>query len=313
MINFRYHVVSILAVFLALAIGTVMGASFVGQGVIDGLRGRIDEVEKNKDAIRDENTALTNENDRLNAFVDESAPFTVANRLPGVRVSLVAERGVSADAVDAQARSLRAAGGIVPGVIWLEDRWQLGSAADAAALRDATGLTNRSRESLRAAAARLVGQRLAGEPPVSDDVLTKLAAAQFVTLTGAAGSATPAVTEFTGTSSRLLELGGPGHAVPPSVSTGVAAGALDAKFPVAIGQVFEPSDEAIDRGAWIGVVADTDTIRGRVSTINDVELVEGQIGATLVLDEIGRGKTGTYGIGEDRALPEFPAPVPVGG
>ena len=45
MIHFRFHIVSIIAVFLAIAIGTVMGATFVGRGVIDRLQNRIDKVE----------------------------------------------------------------------------------------------------------------------------------------------------------------------------------------------------------------------------------------------------------------------------
>ena len=146
MINFRYHVVSILAVFLALAIGTVMGASFVGQGVIDGLRGRIEQADRNKEEIRADNAKLQSENDRFQSFIDQSEPFSVANRLTSVRINLVAERGVAGDTVDAQAKVLRDASGTVPGVVWLEDRWQLGSAADATALRAATGLTNRSRK-----------------------------------------------------------------------------------------------------------------------------------------------------------------------
>ena len=134
--------------------------------------------------------------------------------------------------------------------------------------------------------------------------------AQFITLAGADGSVAPTVTDFTGTAARLLALGGPGHAVPPGVTTGVAGGAIDANLAVAVGQVFDPSDESIGRSAWIGVVADTDTLRGRVSTINDVELVEGRIGTALALDELGRAKHGTYGIGEDRALPEPPPVAP---
>lgn len=313
MINFRYHVVSILAVFLALAIGTVMGAAFVGQGVIDGLRGRIDEVERNANDARARDAKTQAENDRLQAFVDESAPFTVTGRLTGIRINMVAERGVSGEAIDAQAALLRGAGATVPGVVWLEDRWQLGAASDAAALRTATGLTNRSRETLRSAAAQLLGQRLGAEPPVTDDVLNRLADGGFVTLTGVDGSASPTVTDFTGTAARLLALGGPGHAVPPIVTTGVAQGAIDANARVAIAQVFEPSDNTITRDAWLDVVADTDALRGRVSTVNDAELVEGQIGTALVLDELGRGTFGAYGVDEDRALPEYPTAVPVGG
>src|SRR3954454_8987798 len=102
MINFRYHVVSILAVFLALAIGTVMGASFVGRGVIDNLQRRIDTVQGRVDAQRDENGRLQGENDRLNEYVEATQNFTVAHSLTGVRTNVVAERGTNIETVDAQ-------------------------------------------------------------------------------------------------------------------------------------------------------------------------------------------------------------------
>ena len=49
MISFRFHVVSITAVFLAIAIGVVVGTTYVDGAVVDGLRNRIDTVEKNLD------------------------------------------------------------------------------------------------------------------------------------------------------------------------------------------------------------------------------------------------------------------------
>ena len=58
MVNFRFHVVSIIAIFLAIAIGTVMGATFVGRGVIDNLQGRIDKVENSRNDVISENEAL---------------------------------------------------------------------------------------------------------------------------------------------------------------------------------------------------------------------------------------------------------------
>ena len=42
MINFRFHVVSLIAIFLALALGVVIGAGVIDRGVVDTLDNRLD-------------------------------------------------------------------------------------------------------------------------------------------------------------------------------------------------------------------------------------------------------------------------------
>ena len=58
MINFRFHLVSLVAVFLALAVGVVMGYGILGQPTVSGLQNRIDTVEANAEAKRAENEQL---------------------------------------------------------------------------------------------------------------------------------------------------------------------------------------------------------------------------------------------------------------
>ena len=43
MIDFRYHVVSIVAIFLALTVGLVIGASILSKGVADSLKASLTE------------------------------------------------------------------------------------------------------------------------------------------------------------------------------------------------------------------------------------------------------------------------------
>ena len=44
MISFRFHVVSITAVFLAIAIGVVVGSTYVDRAIVDNLQHRIETV-----------------------------------------------------------------------------------------------------------------------------------------------------------------------------------------------------------------------------------------------------------------------------
>ncbi|MSZ30566.1 MAG: copper transporter, partial [Actinobacteria bacterium] len=52
MINFRFHVVSIVAVFLSLALGIMIGSTVVDRAIVASLRNQIERVEANADAQR---------------------------------------------------------------------------------------------------------------------------------------------------------------------------------------------------------------------------------------------------------------------
>ena len=134
MISFRFHVVSITAVFLAIAIGVVVGTTYVDGAVVDGLRNRIDSVEGNLDDRKAENDRLESELGLASSYIEASAPFAVTDRLIDVPVLLVAARGVDETVVERTAGLTRLAGGITPGVVWLESPWELESDDDRAEL-----------------------------------------------------------------------------------------------------------------------------------------------------------------------------------
>jgi hypothetical protein len=144
MVNFRFHVVSIIAIFLAIAVGTVMGATFVGRGVVENLQNRIDAADKTSTDVRAKNEQLSGQADATARYIDETQGYAVGRSLAGVTVNMVAERGVDGATVDKQAQLLRQAGATVPGIVWLEERWKLNETAQLSALRDATGLTTRA-------------------------------------------------------------------------------------------------------------------------------------------------------------------------
>jgi hypothetical protein len=61
MINFRFHVVSVIAIFLALALGVVIGAVVIDRGIVDALDTQLNRVEAKSERINDENVRLTEE------------------------------------------------------------------------------------------------------------------------------------------------------------------------------------------------------------------------------------------------------------
>ena len=69
MINFRFHVVSLIAIFLALALGVVIGAGVIDRGVVDTLNSRLDRVEAKSDRIQSANNKLSTENGQLSQAI----------------------------------------------------------------------------------------------------------------------------------------------------------------------------------------------------------------------------------------------------
>ena len=149
----------------------------------------------------------------------------------------------------------------------------------------------------------MLGRRLASTAPLTDDVLTKLADANFVTLSGASGTATPAAADFDGAVARTLVLGGPESSVPPDTTPALAAGMVDVRAALAVGEVFDANGEVTERDVWIDEIAGDDALRGHLSTIDDVDRVEGRVAATLALAQLGTGAVGNYGLGRDQSVP----------
>lgn len=139
MVTFRFYVVSIVAFFLALAVGVVLG-SVLDERIADSLQDRLDGVEASLDetvaAIDDKNEEI----ERLERYIEASAPFAVQGRLSGTAGLVVAETGVDGAAVEDQVRRLREAGSRVEGIVWLEPRWDLGDEADRGAAAELVGL-----------------------------------------------------------------------------------------------------------------------------------------------------------------------------
>lgn len=122
MINFRYHVVSLTAVFLALAIGLVVGTAALNGPVADSLRDTVNALRKDNQQLRDQVSSLKEEVNREEDFVIEAAPRLLANALAGRRIlvlTLPSGRDHGEDVIE----RLRMAGASVTGRIDFQDKF----------------------------------------------------------------------------------------------------------------------------------------------------------------------------------------------
>lgn len=93
MIDFRYHVVSIVAVFLALTVGLVLGSSFLGQEQINLLTTQITSANNAKNSLENKNRALNATNAQLGDYIDETKLNLVDNQLANDYVVVVRAAG----------------------------------------------------------------------------------------------------------------------------------------------------------------------------------------------------------------------------
>ncbi|RSM42134.1 channel-forming protein, partial [Actinoplanes sp. ATCC 53533] len=89
MINFRYHVVSLTAVFLALAIGLVVGTAALNGPVVDTLKDRVDALSKDNSNYRDQANQYRDELSRTQEFATQISPGLLNGKLTGRKILVV--------------------------------------------------------------------------------------------------------------------------------------------------------------------------------------------------------------------------------
>lgn len=135
MYNLRYHIASLVSVFLALAVGLVLGTIVVERGVLDAQKKTIvQSLQVDFQRITDENQAMRADSEAARALAKLTVDYAVAGELEGRTVAVIGTTGRSDAAAGVQA-AIQAAGGTAVVVTMREPSAGLGQdAADEAAL-----------------------------------------------------------------------------------------------------------------------------------------------------------------------------------
>jgi hypothetical protein len=309
MINFRFHLVSLIAVFLALAVGVVMGSTVIDQAIVDGLRSQLKRVENKADDARQRNEELEDELDRLGGYVEGTSDFAVTGRLDGVAIAVLALRGSGDDAVKDTVTLAQTAGALVPGVLWLEETWLLDDEETRGQLAEVVGEGVDDREDLRSAAWSAIASRLAaGNAAPGSDVLEALAERGFLTFEPVGEDEAVPLDAYPGAPARVLLVDGADVDEDLNALLAPAARAfVGASVPLVVAEVYRDQEDGPGRGARV-LPVQQDDLAAAVSTVDDLDLEEGRVTAVLALAELGRGRAGRYGYGAGAAngsLPEW--------
>ena len=122
MINFRYHVVSLTAVFLALAIGLVVGTAALNGPVADTLKDRVDALSKDNSNYREQANQYRDQLNRTQDFATEVSPALLNGKLAQRKIVIVVLPS-GQDYVDGVTAMLKVAGAKITGTVTVQDKF----------------------------------------------------------------------------------------------------------------------------------------------------------------------------------------------
>jgi hypothetical protein len=296
-INFRYHVVSLTAVFLALAIGLVVGTAALNGPAADALNENINALRKSNQQYRDQIASMQKEQSRKDDYVSESAPYLLTSKLAGHRVVVVV-LPAGRDYVKGVTTQLTAAGAKITGTVALNDKFtdpengtelmELSERVLPASV-SATSLPSNS-DAVETASALLAAALMDRTPavPATDmnAVLTAFNKAGYLSVDGKVSGPAEAVVMVSGMPYTDTSASDKNN----NVQTIVVQ--FDKAGPIVVAGVLGGDGNVIT-----GVREDPALVK-TVSTVDDASTLQGQVVSALAAwEQLVQGKTGQYGVG----------------
>jgi hypothetical protein len=295
MINFRYHVVSLFAVLVALAVGLVMGAGLLSSGTGTAAAVQVVDLQAEAALLRERVEAGEATLEFADAYGGQTQPAEVADRLAERSVVVVTLPGADSETVAATRESLAAAGASLAGTVEIDASWtDAGSEAvldSLAAQLVTSGASLPDTDGYERGAVVLAAAVLASGEDVGEDADVGTPAAYvesgLVQLSEPLrGSATLAV----------VVAGGPveddGEAGRRLGALRSLAAAFDSQ---GAGAVLAGPPAAAEVRGVIELVRSDDTLAGQLSTVDMAQVSLGRTSTVLALAEQESGGVGHYG------------------
>jgi hypothetical protein len=323
MIDFRYHLVSIIAVFLALALGIVLGATQLQRTTVDVLQSTSDSLSRQLTAAEAERGSYQMQSNAAEQFLQTAEPTLLHGRLTGQRVVLITEPGAQSSVIDGVKQAVIDAGATVSGQLALQPAFNDTTGATQSTLGSINGSVPSDGTQLNPATDPQTADQQQAAQLIATAILEKtanqsgLSATQAQTLLTAYGQAgylsvgggTPAALAHRATLAVLV--------IPASAPSD---GANDPANQVllAITQEFATGSAAtVVAGGTTGSaqsgsamsVLRSSSVSGAVSSVDDADMTLGQITVVDALaSQLAGGKPTSYGISGASAVSPNPLP-----
>jgi hypothetical protein len=293
LISFRYHLVSIVGIFLAFALGIAVGTAALNGAVTDGLRSQVNSLRDTRDNLQTENSQLNKQVAAQDSFAQLYGPGLAAGALTGQTVAIIETPGANDSNGDAIAAEVQAAGGKVTGRISLTaDYVDPARAADIRSLATGSahpvGLQLPATDDAGQLGGALLAYVLVGSPTEADiqQVLAGFAALQMVKVKGSAVTAANLAIVVTAGA----ENSGSNTTAVTMLSS--LASQLDSQGK---GTVVAGNTPSASKGGLVYAIRNDATVSHAVSTVDDADTSLGQLTTILALAQQKAGASGQYG------------------
>jgi hypothetical protein len=304
LIDFRYHLISLIAVFLALGLGILMGSVVLSDRYVQRLEGRVEDFEDELDSRRGEVAELHDRVDALQAFAIESEPRLVEDSLLGEEVVAFNLYDSEPDVFEGIAATVESAGGTLVSTITLTDRFSSEEAEEWQGVASLLGSSSSDPDELRLAVASRLGQRaasaaasrvLGGSP--SSNAQRLGAFVQTLEDEGFLGTSTPEDSPVPAGASFLVFGGSPEETPKQAVDVGVAL----VEGLVLREQAVMASEPSTSVWNLISALREHESLGAVVATADHAETVAGRVAIVLGLDLAIEGVLGHYGVSDGAA------------
>ncbi|QDY07697.1 copper transporter [Micromonospora sp. HM134] len=310
MINFRYHVVSLTAVFLALAIGLVVGTAALNGPVADSLKETVNSLRKDNQQMRQSVNSLQKELDMEEDFAAEIAQIMLPGKLTGKRV-MVLSLPTGREHTEGVLKMLQTAGATVTGRVDIQDKFvnpdnntslmELAvTAARPTAPASALPGNGNGVETSSALLASVLLDRPQGTPPVTDAdrraVLAAYVNAGYLT----------SEEKVTGPAEAVVVVSGQPYVDKDSAKKDESVVKIAEQFDRTGAIVVGGNGSA--GGNLVAVVRGDPVLAQTISTVDNANTVQGQLVTSLALvQQLTEKRTGQYGVGDNATLvPRLP-------
>jgi hypothetical protein len=317
-IDFRYHLVSIVSIFLALAVGILLGAGPLQEDLGKTLSNQVSTLRKEKDALRTQLEQAQARVDASDKFVTAVAPALTESRLGGRSAVVVTLPGTDASLVTGVTKALTSSGATVSGTVEVEEAWSdpskrsfrdqlLSSLAPLVGLEDASGSLENRMGALLAHAVVVDRVSDADQPSTSaTQALTALKEAGLLSFDGdGPDPATLAVVVAPSPDDKLSTEQRDANLAAWTAIAGQLDGASN-------GALVVGDESSVANGGLVRAVRADDVVATKVSTVDDIAAAMGRIALVYALRQQMAGEAGQYGTGPsaDALLPPVTASTP---